>query len=61
MAQWIKNTPAAQQTQEIPVGSLGWKDPLKKDMAIHSSILAWKMSWRGASQTIVQRLAKSQT
>jgi len=31
--------------QEARVGSLGWKDPLEKGMATHSSILAWKISW----------------
>ena len=34
----IKNLPAIQETQ---VQSLGWIDPLKKEMATHSSILAW--------------------
>ena len=31
--------------QEIWVRSLGWKDPLEKEMAIQSSILAWKIPW----------------
>ena len=31
--------------QGMWVGSLGWEDPLKKDMATHSSILAWRISW----------------
>ena len=35
--------PAAQETQ---VQSLGWEDSLEKEMATHSSILAWKISWR---------------
>ena len=39
VAQSVKNLPAMQETQ---VQSLGWEDPLKKDMATHSSILAWK-------------------
>ena len=30
---------------EIWVWSLGWEEPLEKDMATHSSILAWKISW----------------
>ena len=34
-----------QETQEMLVRSLGWKDPLKEEMATHSSILAWKMPW----------------
>ena len=34
-----------QETQETLVRSLGWEDPLEKEMATHSSILAWKISW----------------
>jgi len=32
--------------QEMRVLSLGWEDPLEKEMAIHSSILAWEIPWR---------------
>ena len=42
VAQSVKNLPAVQETQ---VQSLGWKDPLEKEMATHSSILAWKITW----------------
>ena len=42
VAQSVKNLPAVQET---PVQSLGWEDPLEKEMATHSSILAWKISW----------------
>ena len=38
----VKNPPARQETQ---VQSLGWKDPLDKEMATHSSILAWRVPW----------------
>ena len=38
----IKNLPVIQETW---VGSLGREDPLKKDMASHSSILAWRILW----------------
>ena len=31
--------------QETQVQSLGWKDPLEKKMATHSSILAWEIPW----------------
>ena len=31
--------------QETQVQSLGWEDPLEKEMATHSSILAWKIPW----------------
>ena len=41
VAQSVKNLPAV---QEIWVRSLGWEDPLEKEMATHSSILAWKIS-----------------
>ena len=42
VAQLVKNLPELQQTQ---VQLLGWEYPLKKEMATHSSILAWKNSW----------------
>ena len=32
--------------QETQVQSMGWEDPLEKEMAFHSSILAWKISWQ---------------
>ena len=38
----LKRLPAMQETQ---VRSLGWKVPLEKVMAIHSSILAWRIAW----------------
>ena len=31
--------------QETPVRSLGWEDPLEKEMAAHSRTLAWKVPW----------------
>ena len=34
-----------QETQEMCVQSLGWEDPLEEEMASHSSILAWEISW----------------
>ena len=37
MSPKVKNLPAVQETR---VQSLGWEDPLKKEMATHSSILA---------------------
>ena len=42
MAQMVKNLPAMQETW---VRSLGWEDPLEKEMAIHSSILPWRIPW----------------
>ena len=40
MAQWVKNLPAVQETQEMWVQSLGWADILEKEMITHSNILA---------------------
>ena len=40
VVQRVKNAPAMQETQ---VQSLGWEDPLEKEMATHSSILAWEI------------------
>ena len=45
MAQWVKNLPAMQETQETWVWSLGWEAPLEKEMATHSSIFAWGVPW----------------
>ena len=45
MAQWVKNLPAMQETQETQVQSLGWEDALQKGMATHSRILAWRIPW----------------
>ena len=50
-----------QETQEMHVQSLGWEDPLEKEMAIHSSIPAWRIPWTEepdglqsmASQTVI--------
>ena len=42
MAQTVKNLPAMQETQ---VRFLGWEDPLEKEMATHSSTLAWRIPW----------------
>ena len=46
VAQTVKNLPAMQETQ---VRSLGWEDPLEKEMATHYSILAWKIPWTEVS------------
>ena len=39
----LKNLPPIHQTQ---VQSLAWEDPLEKEMATYSSILAWEIPWR---------------
>ena len=42
MAQTVKPLSVMQETQ---VRSLGWEDPLEKEMAAHSRILAWRIPW----------------
>ena len=42
MAQTVKNPPAMWETRVL---SLGQEDPLEKEMATHSSILAWGIPW----------------
>ena len=49
MAQLVKNLPAMQETW---VQSLGWKDPLKKEKATHSNILAWRIPWTVYIQSV---------
>ena len=45
MAQQVKNPPPVQEPQEVWARSLGLENPLEEEMAIHSSILAWKIAW----------------
>ena len=42
MAQTVKRLSTMWETR---VQSLGWEDPLEKEMAIHSSTIAWKIPW----------------
>ena len=54
----IKNSPAMQETHVPP---LGWEDPLEKEMAILSSILAWKIPWTeesGGLQSISRNMTR---
>ena len=43
VAQMVKHLPAMRETW---VRSLGWENPLEKEMATHSSILTWEIPWR---------------
>ena len=62
MAQWIKNLPVMQETQETGIQSLGQEDPLEKGMATCSSILAWEVPWTEERGGLLTRgLQKSQT
>ena len=55
VAQVVKHLPVKWETQVL---TLGWKDPLEKEMATHSSILALRIPWIEAT---VHRVTKSQT
>ena len=55
MVQRVKCMPARRETS---VQSLGWEDPLKKEMATHFSILAWRIPWM-EEPGIVHGVAKS--
>ena len=55
----IKNPPAVQEMQERQVRSLGREDPLEKEMATHSSILAWEIPKRGAWRATEHEIAES--
>ena len=59
MAQAVRRLPAMRKTQ---VQSLGREDPLEKEIAIHSSILAWKTPWtEEPGRLTVHGVAKNQT
>ena len=61
MAQSVKNLPAMQETQETRVLSLGGEDPLEKEMATHSSILAWTIPWTEEPGELESMWSQSQT
>ena len=56
----VKNLPAKAKGQETKIQTLGWEDPLEKEMATLSHILAWKILWTEEPGGL-QSIAKSQT
>ena len=58
VAQILKHLPAVQETQ---VQSLGRDNPLEKEMATHSSILAWKIPWSEEPDRLQSMGLQSQT
>ena len=56
MAQRLKHLPAMQETW---VQSLGWEDPLEKEMATHSSILAWRIPWTEVRDIVLKAAIKT--
>ena len=59
----VKNPLSMQETQETWLPSLGQEDPLEKEMATHSNILAWRIPWTeesgGLQSTESQRVGHS--
>ena len=58
MVQRVKRVPAM---QDIQIQSLGWEDPLEKEMAAYFSFLAWRIPWTEEPGAIVHGVTKSQT
>ena len=58
VAQMVKCLPAIRETW---VWSLGWEDPLEKEMAIHSSTLAWKIPWTEETDRVQSMGSQSRT
>ena len=58
MAQSVKNLPVMQETW---VQSLGWENPLEKEMATHTSILAWRILWTKEPSGTVRGVTESRT
>ena len=59
VAQRLKRLPGMRETR---VRSLGWEDPLEKEIATHSSTLAWRIPWREEpGGLLLHGVAKSQT
>ena len=50
-----------QEMKETQARSLSWEDPLKKKMATHSSILAWRIPWTGEPGVLQSVGSQSQT
>ena len=58
MTQMVKNLRAMWETR---VRSLGWEDPLEKELATHSSILAWSTPWTEEPGGLQSIASQSQT
>jgi len=54
----VKNLPEMWETW---IWTLGQEDPLEKEMATHSNILAWRIPWTGVLRATVHRVTKSWT
>ena len=61
LAQQVKNLLVIQESQQMRARSLGREDPLEKGMAIHSSILSWRIPWTGDPGGLQSMRSQSQT
>ena len=61
VAQGVKNLPAMQETQEIQFRSQGQEDPLEKETATHSSILAWENPKEGGGAGGLQSMGSQKS
>ena len=64
LPQWLsrkKNLPAMQETQEMQLQFLGLEDPLEKEMATHSSILAWENPKKGGGAGGLQSMGSQKS
>ena len=58
VVQMVKRLSAMQETR---VRSLGWEDTLEKEMAVHSSSLAWKIPWTAEPGRLLSMGSQSRT
>ena len=58
VAQLVKNLLVTRETQ---VPSLGWEDPLEREMATHTNILSWRIPWKEEPGRLLSRGSQSQT
>ena len=57
----VKNPLPILEAQETWVRSLGWEDPLEKEMAAHFSVLAWKIPWTEEPSSLQSMWSQSRT
>ena len=57
----VKTLPAVQEPQKMGVWPPGWEESLEEEMAIHSTVLAWRIPWIKETGGLIHRVTKSQT
>ena len=61
VSQWLRICLPMKEMQEMQVQSLDQEDPLEKEMATHSSVLAWEIPWTEEPEGLVDGVTKSRT